>query len=127
MSDPRVRLWMNYFAALFDAIGSNRNGLTLLERVVFVIWPWSWWVLIRLHSAAEAGDLIEPFRRLFASPFNAVGIGVAWLLVSIWVFRERIRAHKWSGELGAKPVYVVLFLLTLGVGAVWTYLVLKGH
>jgi hypothetical protein len=83
--------------------------------------------LIKVHRAAEARDLIEPFGQLFASPLNAVGIGLAWLLASVWVFRERIRAHKWSGELGAKPVYLVLFLLTLAVGAVWSYVVLRGY
>jgi hypothetical protein len=127
MSDPRIRLWENYLAALFDAIGPNRNRLTLLQRMVFIVWPWSWWALIKVHRAAEARDLIEPFGQLFASPLNAVGIGLAWLLASVWVFRERIRAHKWSGELGAKPVYLVLFLLTLAVGAVWSYVVLRGY
>jgi hypothetical protein len=42
MSDPRIRLWENYLAALFDAIGPNRNRLTLLQRMVFIVWPWSW-------------------------------------------------------------------------------------
>lgn len=119
--DSRAELWVGFFSALFDAIGPNRNRLTILQRVLFITWPASWILLIAAHNSAKAGKMVEPFQSVFVSLFWVTSIGAAWLLLTAWAFRERLRSHQWSEALGVRPRILVLLLLTLFTAAVFVY------
>jgi hypothetical protein len=122
--DSRAKLWGGYFAALLDALGPNRNQLSILQRFLFITWPAFWLLLLGAHGTARKGELIEPFQSVFESLWYVSLIGSAWLWLTAWAFKDRIRSSQMLGQLGVRPRILVYLCLTLlaAVGSMYVRL-----
>jgi hypothetical protein len=61
MKGSRIDLWIAYFTALFDAIGPNKAGLSLIQRILFIVLPTSGVLPVVGYRFANEGALVEPF------------------------------------------------------------------
>ncbi|PKO68967.1 MAG: hypothetical protein CVU22_06110 [Betaproteobacteria bacterium HGW-Betaproteobacteria-16] len=111
--DSRAKLWVGYFSALLDALGPNRNQLSIPQRLLFITWPAFWLLLLGTHGIARKGELIEPFQSVFESLWYVSLVGSAWLWLTAWAFKDRIRSSQMLGQLGVRPRILVYLCLTL--------------
>lgn len=68
--------------------------------------------------------MVEPFQSVFMSWHWVALMVLAWWSVTAWIFRERLASHKWSGDISARPGFLVLLMLIFIAASALAYFAL---
>lgn len=113
----RAKLMGDYLSTLFDAIGPNKAGLSLVQRILFIVWPASFILPLAGYRLAQDEKLVQPFQAFFASMYGIALIILVWWGLTAWVFRAHLASHKWSGDISVMT-RVFLILSTFALAAI---------